>query len=199
MIKKEFTELMGRIGAIFSPLTTDAMERYYEHLNQSPIGLLKKAFFLIEERHAFGRFPLISEIREAMSRIESQAAYKTAADFELDERLKKCNICHEMGWEIVDGPRTPWTLNTRVARNCSCLTGQRRAKAQELARARDGKKPLPGLRYVEKYFDGVNSISPAHSDAAEYPPEWDREIAVPSEEFIPQQSEDPEIGKFKTE
>lgn len=167
----EFKSLIDKIGAIFTPLSQNALDRYYEHLNQSPVDLLRKAFFLIEERHAFGRFPLISEIREAMSQIQAQGPYKTAADYELEERLNRCSICGGTGWEVIEGPGSPYTSNRSIARNCSCPRGQQRQEAMKAAQKKGRKKPLPALRYVDKYFDGAGSAP--KTDAAEYPPEWD--------------------------
>ncbi len=181
----EFKSLIDKIGSIFTPLAPSALDRYYEHLNQSPPGLLRKAFFLIEERHAFSRFPLISEIREAMCQIQAQDIHKTAADFDREQAQNRCSLCGGTGWEVYEGPENKHTINRQVARNCSCRIGQEREAAMKEARQKGKKRPVPGLRYVDKYFDGTKTVV-VKTEAAEYPPEWDRETG--SEDGEPERS-----------
>lgn len=104
----KFECCMKDLGQIFTPLSSDQMDIYFEYFKNVPEHIFKEAVKIVGKYHQFKSFPVPAEIEEAVREAYSRIGSPDPAE-------KGCEKCNKTGFILENG----------VARHCSCEYGQR--------------------------------------------------------------------------
>lgn len=153
MTPDEFADFMNRLGELFDPATRAMGEIYFEHFKAIDREAMRKASLILEKNHPYRRFPLISEIREALQAAQVMTTIDAAE--EAASNPQSCEICCGMGWMPIKVVDRATGREREAVTFCDCPVGQRRKEAarDESRRAVERKKAgNAALRYSEKYL-----------------------------------------------
>lgn len=103
----KFENLMKDLAQLFTPLSDEQMEIYYNYFKDVPENIFEQAVEMLGKFHPYKRFPVPAEIEAAIREVYGQAGG--------DPGTKGCDECNHTGFKLVDGK----------ARHCECETGQR--------------------------------------------------------------------------
>ncbi len=172
MTPDEFGAFMGRLSELFEPATTAMGEIYFEHFKGIDAAEMRRASFILEKNHPYRRFPLISEIREALQAAKLMTTIDGAAAA-ASGQAELCEKCTGMGWMQIKVVDRATGRERDAVTFCDCPIGQHRKEAAQDERRREVERKKAGnaaLRYSEKY------LGPDGKMAAAGPlDEWDED------------------------
>lgn len=110
--RPKFDYLMADLAEIYTPLSNEAIDIYYNRLNNIEEYWLEKAVKILQDEHPFKRFPLPKEIRDAVQEAHIRSAEESLGPPE------GCESCNLTGLKLEGNGASP----------CSCPLGQTIAK-----------------------------------------------------------------------
>jgi len=121
---KDFARIIKPLEEMYTPLTDEQRDIYYDMLKGKDRDLLHQAVNRLLTSHAFKRFPLIKEIRTEIVAANSLKLRRESEDFQRMKDTSDCLNCHGTGFELFEKsyPDTDRVYDT--ARHCLCPIGK---------------------------------------------------------------------------
>lgn len=110
--RAKFNYLMADLAEVFTPLSDNAIDIYYDRLNNIEEYWLGKAVKILLDEHKFKRFPVPKEIKDAVQEAHDKSAEESFGPPE------GCESCNHTGIKLVENEASP----------CSCPLGNAIAK-----------------------------------------------------------------------
>lgn len=141
---EEFQLCMSDLAEVFSPISERQLEIYYSSLKGESLIELRRAVTYLLETFTYKRFPLLAEIREAITEVQNRsAAYEKMLNDQEERDVSHdfpppvCNLCSNdpPGFLLVQREGYP------VASYCACEKGQK-LKATHKAYFERKKRPV---------------------------------------------------------
>lgn len=122
--KADFSGIIAPLEQMFTELTSDQRDVYYNLLSGKDRGLLRKAVNLLLSEHEYKRFPLDREIRNALRKVKSLEMKGRGNNFQHLKETSDCNICRGTGFELFEKSYSDTDRKYTTARHCLCPIGK---------------------------------------------------------------------------
>lgn len=122
--KANFSEIISPLEQMFTELTDEQRDVYYDLLSGKDRVLLRKAVNLLLSEHEYKRFPLDREIRNAIQKVKSLEMKGRGDNFQHLKETSECNICHGTGFELFEKSYPDTDRKYTTARHCLCPVGK---------------------------------------------------------------------------
>lgn len=128
MTKQEFSWIISDLEDWFEPLDDSKVNKLYSRFKDTNKDIFKKAIDILLDVHPHKRFPLPSEIKNAIKQASEQVDYATPKDL---ENLEACEHCKGTGFLLVDVPSSLGSRTYTFAKFCTCNKGKLLEKNRE--------------------------------------------------------------------
>ena len=120
----DFARIIKPLEQMFTPLTDDQRDIYYDMLKGKDRDLLAQAVNRLLTSHSFKRFPLIKEIRTAIIEVNSFKLKREAEDFQRMKETSDCRNCHGTGSVLFEKSYSDTDRVYTTAKYCICPIGR---------------------------------------------------------------------------
>lgn len=111
----EFNKTIEKLEVVFSPLSSEQRDIYYNIFNNIDSYIFNKAINILLKTHPTRRFPLIAEIKAAIKEAYNESNYG-------DRELEGCEKCNYTGIQLHPVLHLGWIRMTAFP--CDCEKGR---------------------------------------------------------------------------